>query len=211
MTAFHEFLTQLLDHGKIVFRSAPAPQDRPSSRAVAVLASAFETHGRSVAGPRIAFDAGVACAAAELVRRSSWATVNHDDRVAELEKRLRMPGSPVTPSQHLSADLTLRYVPQILRRARGLDPSDPLVGLLANVLRHWPLSGVLLDVEEGPLAPLDFGGHPGLLMLYAERLCRNDRPAWRPSQPGPAWDYYELVLQEHGRTVPAARRGTVAG
>jgi len=211
MTAFHQFLTQLLNDGKIVFRSARAPEDRPSSPAVAVLAAAFDTHGLSVAGPRIAFDSGVACAAAELVRRASWATVNHDERVADLEKRLNMPGSPATPSQHLSADLTLRYVPQILRRARGLLPSDPLVGLLANMLRRWPLSGVLSDVEEGPLTALDFGGHPGLSMLYAERLCRNDRPAWRPSQPGLAWDYYELVREEQGRTVPVARKGAVAG
>ena len=47
----------------------------------------------------------------------------------------------------------LRYVPQVLRRARGLDPSDPLVELLANVLRHWPLSGVLSDVRRGPAGP----------------------------------------------------------
>lgn len=211
MTAFHEFVTQLLGQGKIVFRSAAAPQDRPSSPAVAVLAEAFEVHRLSVAGPRIAFDAGVACAAAELVRRSSWAVVNHDDRVAELEKRLKMPDSPSTPAHHLSADLMLRYVPQILRRARGLDPFDPLVGLLASVLRQWPLSGVLSDVEEGPLGPVDFGGHPGLLMLYAERAIGKDRPAWRPAQPGPAWEYYELVCLEHGRPMTAARSEEASG
>ena len=43
MTAFHEFLTQLLDEGKIVFRSATAPHDRPSLRRLAILAEAFET------------------------------------------------------------------------------------------------------------------------------------------------------------------------
>ena len=96
-----------------------------------------------------------------------------------------MPIEPPTPAHHLSADLTLRYLPQVLNRARGLDPTDPLIGLLEDVLRRWPLSGVLSDVAEAPLGSLEFGGHPGLLLLYAERLAANDRPAWRPAQAGP--------------------------
>jgi hypothetical protein len=203
MTVFHEFLTQLLDQGKVVFRSTRAPHDRPSARGIAILAEAFETTCLSVAGPRVAFDPAVACAAAELVRQASWALVCHDERIGDLEKRLKMPVVPATASHHLSADLMLRYVPQILRRARGLDPSDPLVELLAKILRRWPLSGVLSDVDEGPLVPLDFGGHSGLLLLYAERLIANERPSWRPEQPGKTWDYYELVLEEHGRAASA--------
>lgn len=205
MSMFHEFLAQLLDQGKVVFRSTRVPHDRPSARGVAILAEAFETTCLSVAGPRVAFDPAVACAAAELVRQASWAVVCHGERMADLEKRLKMPAMAATPSQHLSADLMLRYVPQILRRARGLDPSDPLIELLATILRRWPLSGVLSDVDEGPLVPLDFGGHSGLLLLYAERLLANDRPSWRPQQPGKTWDYYELVLDEHGRADPSAR------
>ncbi len=135
-----------------MFRSA-RPRDRPSASAVAILAEAFETYSLAVAGPRIAFDPEIACAAAEFLRQSSWALVNRDERMTELEKRLKMPGSPLTPSQHLSADLTLRYLPQVLRRARGLDPADPLVAQLANVLRTWPLSGVLSDVDDGPARP----------------------------------------------------------
>jgi hypothetical protein len=211
MTPFHEFLTQLLDQGKIVFRSATAPRDRPSPPAIATLAEAFEVYSLAVAGPRIAFDPATACAAADFLRQSSWALVNHDEHMTDLEKRLTMPGSPLTPSQHLSADLTLRYLPQVLRRARGLDPVDPLVVRLANVLRQWPLSGVLSDVEDGPVGPLQFGEHPGLMLLYAERLIDHDRPSWRPDRRGPAWDYYELVLQEHGQSVPAANGKGVHG
>ncbi len=95
MTAFHEFVTQLLNEGTIVFRSATAPHDRASARGIAILAEAFETTGLSVAGPRITFDPSIACAAAELVRQASWALVCHDERVSDLEKRLKMPGLPV--------------------------------------------------------------------------------------------------------------------
>jgi hypothetical protein len=194
-TPFDEFLTQLFTQGKIVFRSAVAPRDRPSDAAMATLAAAFETHSLDLAGPRIAFDSEIACAAALLLRQASWALVSHDERINELEKRLKMPRSPGSPSEHLSADLSLRYLPQVVRRARALNPSDPLIERLAGVLRQWPLSGVLSDVEEPPTCPLDFGRHPGLLVLYAERLGGNDRPAWRPDLSSPAWEYHELVNQ----------------
>jgi hypothetical protein len=196
MAAFADFLTQLLVHGRIAFPAAKAPQDRPSERDVAALSEAFETAALAVAGPRIEFDPRMACAAAELLRQASWALINHDDRVADLKGRLVMPSTPSTPSHHLSADLLLRYLPQVLRRARGLDASDPLVGLIAEVLRRWPLSGALSDVDDPPRTPLDFGGHQGLRLLYAERLAANDRPHWRPDRSSPAWDSYELVLRE---------------
>jgi hypothetical protein len=207
MAAFEEFLSQLLDHGKVVFGSAKPPQDRPTARDVAALADAFATHALSLAGPPIAFDPRAACEAAELVRQASWALVSREERLADLKRRLRMTTAPSRPAQHLSADLLLRYVPQILRRARGLDPTDPLIQILADLLRRWPLSGVLSDVEDGPLVALDFGQHPGLLLLYAERLAANDRPAWRPAPSSPASGYYDLVVAERSppRGIPEFR------
>lgn len=193
MAAFSEFLTQLLDDGKIVFRAARPPQDRPTERDRATLADAFATVAVSIAGPPIAFDGRTACEAAELVRQASWALVSREERLDELKRRLRMSVAPTAPAQHLSADVMLRYLPQVQRRARGLDAADPLIEILAEVLRRWPLSGALSDVEEGPLGPTDFSGHSGLLLLYTERLAAGDRPAWRPDASSPAYDYYQLV------------------
>ena len=121
-TPFHEFLIELFQEGKIVFRSAKAPRDPISPRAAAFLAEAFNIHSSAVAGPPIAFDFEAASTSAEFLRQSSWALVNHDERMADLKKRLNMPGSPRTPSQHLSADLTLRYLPQVLQTRSRAEP-----------------------------------------------------------------------------------------
>ncbi len=194
-TDFREFLSQLFDHGTIVFRSPPAPLDPLSlcPDTIAALAIAFDAHRLTVAGPPIAFDPACAIAAAELVRQSSWALMNRGLHLKEINKRWNMPVSPTTAAQHLSADLTLRYMPQILLRARALDSSDPLVNRIAAILRRWPLSGVLSDIDDAPLGSLEFAGHPGLMLLYAERLSSNDRPAWRPDRTSHAWNYDELV------------------
>jgi hypothetical protein len=198
MSAYHEFLTELFDHGRVVFRSPPGPVSRPTPRAMAVLREAFVVHQLPLVGPVIAFDEETAGAAAELLRQAAWASVCRDERVAGLERRLAMPRSPRTPSEHLSADLCLRYLPQVARRARGLDSGDPMVGLLHAILSRWPLSGVLADTGDAPHGSLDFGGHPGLMLLYAERLLGNDRPNWRPKPGERVWAHYELARSEYG-------------
>ena len=82
---------------------------------------------------------------------------------------------------------------------------DKLTALLEEVLRRWPLSGVLADIDEAPLTPLTFGGHPGLLMLYAERLAQHEKPAWIPS--GAAMEYVELVYADLGKDCPEPKEG----
>jgi hypothetical protein len=127
--------------------------------------------------------------------RACWFLLEHDEPPATLERLLVL--SPRNAAAaHLSADLTLRYLPQIHRRARSLAVDDVLPRLLAKILREWPLSGALSDVAEEPLSPLDFTAHPGLMLLYAERVADQPRPAWVTT--GRTWEYLELVYQGRG-------------
>src|SRR4051812_39052262 len=197
---FDEFLERLLREGVVVFRSRPGPTRGGSGGAADRLARAYDAYRLDVAGPAIPFDAEVACEAGELVRQACWAMVSRGERVADLAARLAMSRPPGRPSDHLSADLLLRYLPRVYRRARAASPHDPLVGLLADVLRRWPLSGVLVGFEEPPLTPPELGGHPGLLLLYAERLVAHGRPTWEPI--GAGRDYLELVRQGGARPAP---------
>jgi hypothetical protein len=95
----------------------------------------------------------------------------------------------------------------VFRRARALRPTDALTGLLADVLRRWPLSGVLAEIVDAPLTSLDFG-HTGLRLLYAERLARHERPAWLPT--GAALEAVELVWQQLGRDIDVLRLAQTA-
>jgi hypothetical protein len=204
MGSLDDFLTRLLYEGRIVFRERPAAASfKEKERAAELLERAYAGYRLDVAGPPIPFVGEIACAAGELVRQASWALVNHGDRIEDLGRRVVMPRGPKRPADHLSADLVLRFLPQVVRRARAIDPSDPLVEILTGVLRQWPLTGVLAELDEGPSPRLDLGDHPGLLLLYAERWARHERPAWRPE--GRPWEYVELVLRDRpevaGRTV----------
>jgi hypothetical protein len=62
---------------------------------------------------------------------------------------------------------------------------------------------VLSAVADPPRGDLEFDGHTGLQLLYAERLADNLKPAWVPAG-GRCREVAELVFQERGRVLPAA-------
>jgi hypothetical protein len=198
MDDFDGFLGTVFRQGRVVFRRRPEPAPAVSARALGLLEEAYARYRLDVAGPAVPFDPQVAAEAGELVRQACWAVVSREDRVEDLGRRLTTRRAPSRPSDHLSADLLLRYLPRVYRRARAVDPCDPVVSLLADVLRRWPLSGVLAGLDEPPLGPTDMGGHPGLLLLYAERFAASPgRPAWCPT--GPGAEYLEWALSGTGR------------
>jgi hypothetical protein len=196
---FAEFIARLLGEG-CAFLKAP-PQHTPAADAevLTLLEAAYATYRLGVAGPPIPFDGRTALAAAAVVYRACWFVVDHSLLPEHLAPLLQMPCAPGTPAQHLSADLVLRFLPQVHRRAAAVDAAEPLTCLLADVLRRWPLSGALAEVEGGPLNGLDFGGHPGLLWLYAERWAQREKLAWLPA--GAGREYLEAVSTDMGRNL----------
>ncbi|UOQ70443.1 hypothetical protein MUN79_17090 [Hymenobacter cellulosilyticus] len=76
-----------------------------------------------------------------------------------------------TPEVVYSADLTLRYLPDLLRLAKGLAPGDALVARLQTLGRQWPLSlvGQELPLPESEAQVL---AHPSLRQEYVDRIIR---------------------------------------
>lgn len=190
------FLEDLLYDGCIRLRP-DAERLRASTETAEMLEQAFVVYRQEVAGAPIDFHPQVAVAAALLIENIAWCLLGVNDGAAT---DVAMRGKPRTASEHLSADMLLRFVPQLARRARGQALTAPLTQTLEDIMRRWPLSGVLADVSDPPLTPLDFAGHPGLLLLYAERLALNEKPDWFPTQP-PGLDYVELVWDGLGREL----------
>jgi len=198
MATLADFLRDLLEEGRVVHRARPGDPGEDRSGATDILARAFAIHRLDVAGPPIAFDFASALAAADLLRRATWFLVNRSEPDEVLGRELTIAPAPRSASEHLSADLMLRFLPQVHRRARSASPGDRLASLLADALRRWPLSGVLSDLDDGPDDLGDLGGHPGLRMLYAERLARHEKPGWRPG--GAAMmDQVECVFRGLGK------------
>jgi MoxR-vWA-beta-propeller ternary system domain bpX4 len=79
----------------------------------------------------------------------------------------------ITAGSVLSADICLRFIPQIIYQLNLIDIEDPLKKKLENILHIWHYSGLeytSLDSEN-----LDFSvitSDPCLLQLYVDRVIR---------------------------------------
>jgi hypothetical protein len=201
MAAFADFLQRLLTEGAAVLEARPSLSTQERTEACVVLQRAHGHARLHVAGPLLDFDPEAALAAAECVWLAAWFLLVRSEEADEVQQALR----PLQPGQHagghLSADLTLRYLPQLYHRARSIAVDDVLTRGLAGILRLWPLSGVLAGLDDEPTTPLDTIDHPGLLLLYAERLAEHPRPTWVPRQ-GRAREWVERVFDERGLALP---------
>lgn len=199
MTELAAFLDRLFADGDVVFAAPPRRAAANDPAVMALLRSAYEDCRREVAGPQLPFRPETALAAAEFLRHACWFLLSRQEPAEVVERELRF-GVPRELADHLSADVLLRYLPLVERRARALDPSDTLSRRLVEVLRAWPLSGVLADLVETPLTAPNFDGHRGLLMLYAERLSAHEKPSWLPTEAHR--EVVELVYAALGRSLP---------
>jgi len=194
MPAFADWLVRVLESGESVQAEPPTPSPHEVAE---LLRSEFRLRAFDLGGPLIAFDAEIAFQAAATLAEACWRLVTPESDAPMPRDRLTIPQSP---SAHLSADMTLRFLPAVYRRSKPRGDDDPLAKWTADVLRRWPLSGVLAQLPVGP-ASLDFGVHTGLALLYAERLVENPMAAWVPSD-GVNREQVERVFHQRGKPVP---------
>jgi hypothetical protein len=199
MNGFVEFVRPLLEEGQALLHDRPRVNHDLARPVTRFLAEAHAQARLDLAGPLIPFDESAALAAAERMWWACWFLVNRHEPVAEVERCLTVPPTPRSAAQHASADLVLRYLPTIHKRARSIAPDDLLPRWCETLLRQWPLSGVLAEIGEPPTTPPEFD-HPGLQLLYAERLVEHLRPTWVPA--GSGRQQVELVFAERRLLVP---------
>lgn len=175
-----QFVQTLLEKGQAMFLGRPEPPRTAPPELIAILKREYDRERLRRPGNSPPFSAATAARAAELTRQACWFLVSREEPDELVKRRVRLAIADPSPSDHASADLTLRYLSVIHRRACGFRLDDPLVLALSDVLRAFPLSGVLTAIHDPPTASLEFGGSLALMMDYAERWAANPKPEWRP-------------------------------
>lgn len=177
------FLRELVSTGRPRVESSfpPEPLTRDLGEELDRVLRALDGRARAEApGEAPAFGLDAARWGARTLYAAAQAlTLRHlpPDAVAR-ELNRPCPGGP-SPGRAWSADLTLRWLPDLAQLGCGLSATDPLRRLLARLGAAWPLSSVGLSLP--PEAPLDPAAlelvlaHPSLSRLYADRvLARAD-------------------------------------
>jgi hypothetical protein len=147
-----------------------------------------EWHAEALAdlpGPPLSFDESAARYGAQMLFRAAWFYLHRDATEAHVVTLLAdsLPGGP-SAAALFSADLTLRYLPDLHRIARTLAPGDPLLGALQRMADALPLSGAAMPPDEdAPRQPLTAAwqaicDHPGLWRLFIDRVIATSARWW---------------------------------
>lgn len=96
------------------------------------------------------FDEAAALWAAKVVYLSAQLILYRKDYPDQLTDILPKDLIDIHPGSILSADLCLRFLPDMLVQLKAIDQEDPLVQILENILERWHFSGVnySLDIEK---------------------------------------------------------------
>jgi hypothetical protein len=88
------------------------------------------------------FERKAAVWGAKIVYASSQLLLSRDQHDKDLAQLLPDYPANVDAAAILSADLCLRCLPDVIAKAREIDPDDVLVPMLEDILRIWHYSGV---------------------------------------------------------------------
>ena len=171
------FISQLLEEGRATVSGDLSPLEAADRRAAeARLQEFYEEDLLEMPGEAPEFDADSALWAAEYIYNALQLTILRDIDSETVAQYLN-PGLPASnPEAIYSADLMLRYLPQLFGLAKGLSPQDIVVAKLKETAALWPFSSVGLDT--GPALPdvKSILAHPSLRYAYADRIiARQDR------------------------------------
>lgn len=82
---------------------------------------------------------------------------------------------PLSPSSILSADLSLRFMPDILLQLKLIDPNDPLIAVLEHILAQWHYSGIAYNVDINKLSFEVIKNNLCLQQLYMDRMMLHQK------------------------------------
>jgi hypothetical protein len=110
----------------------------------------FEKERLEFLSDTLVCDTETAVWAAKIVYHSAQLHLIRENTAKDLNKLIPSFKGKKDISAMLSADLSLRFLPQIVSALQVSDPEDPLVKMLENILKqfHYSAVGMDLDLED---------------------------------------------------------------
>jgi hypothetical protein len=190
------FLQDLLTTGSITLASQPAPFEAADLAAASTLLQDYHAEDcLDLPHTAPAFEAAAALWAAQYLYHAAVLAVVRELDEQAIATYLPAYKGEATPAAHYSADLSLRYLPDLLQLARGLAPADALVARLRRTAGQWPLSFVGHEPADADAEAILLA-HPALRGAYLDRIiAAHDRA--RAGQPHLA-PLVQATLGAHG-------------
>jgi len=191
MSSLYDFLNAWFGDGRVTYDGPPERSLMRSQHAENLLWRCWREYSLTLPGKAPDFSIDTAYAAAEMLRFSGWHILSPGADQDEIKASVKLPDASDSPTEQISADLLLRALPALHTRARQRQPRSALTLRLEEIIRAWPLSGVLTRLTPGPIVAPSFDDSDCLALLYAERYQKHAMPEWYPA--GRALEYVEWM------------------
>ncbi len=119
------------------------------------------------------FDKNAALWAAKTVYISAQLILYRENKSEDIPTLLPDFQDTISPSSILSADLCLRFLPDMLVQLKFFDSEDPLVEILEKILSQWHYSGINSPLEIDKLDFTVIDSDDCLRQLYINRIIEN--------------------------------------
>lgn len=133
-------------------------------------ASEFENERLEFLSDQVSFHKESAVWAAKVLYHSAQLYLVRKDTSGSLGKLIPDFTGKRDVSSILSADLSLRFLPQIIAVLHDADPEDPLVGMLENILVNFHYSAIGYDLNLGKISWEEELSNTTYRKLYLERI-----------------------------------------
>lgn len=118
------------------------------------------------------FDSKAALWASKIVYYSGQLVFYRENSIKEIEEMLPSFSLSYTPSAVLSADLCLRFLPDIIEKLKTINCDDKIIPILENFLRkyHYSAIGYSLDLVDDDFE--NYFNHPALKLMYLSKVVK---------------------------------------
>ena len=116
------------------------------------------------------FEATAALWAAKTIYTATQLMLYRENKDSDIQVLLPAYDSEITPSVLLSADLVLRFLPDVISNLKAIDPEDKLIEILENHLLTFFYSGVNYSLPINELKIFSIPASPCLYQLYIDRI-----------------------------------------
>lgn len=145
---------------------------KEETETILFLESEYEKEILEYPGTAPNFDGQAALWAAKTVYLAAQLLLNREHKISDLQVLLPDFKENPSDSEIISADLCLRFLPQIIAEMKRIDPEDLVIPILENQMAQFHYSAIGSDIEIEDINYAIIAENDCLLQLYIDRIVQ---------------------------------------
>ncbi|MGB0432662.1 MAG: hypothetical protein ACPGLV_19450, partial [Bacteroidia bacterium] len=166
-------------HGEVLLEQEPSIINQADeAESTAYLSLAFDNELLSAPNHTFQFITEKALWAAKLLMQASHYLLNRKDEFEQIKTGFTLQQQNLNAQEQYSADLMLRYLPNIISELSLINTDDPLIPLLESQLHKSTYSSILYFDTFDQERIIELSSDTGFELLAIERIVEHKKWNW---------------------------------